>query len=215
MRETKVLLDVQGLTCERDDRYLFQPFNWQASAGELWQITGHNGAGKTSIINVLSGICGNFEGRINWHFGKALFGEKAGFIGHQLGLRGELTAIENLQWVAALHGSGTKLAQPESTKTVLTILQLLGLKGCHDVPLQHLSAGQKRRVALARLWLHDKSAWLLDEPFTAVDADGVALLEQRLEALAAAGCLVVYTSHHHINSAAKRLDIQAGKVSVR
>ena len=203
---TNSCLTLTDLACERDDRWLFQPFSWQAVAGELWQLSGANGSGKTSLLKLLAGLLAGSQGRVRWTLGAGDWREQVGYIGHQSGLRDELTAEENLAWLAALHG--------ERTKNVHGVLTSLGLSGFADVPLAHLSAGQKRRVALARLWLSDKQAWLLDEPFTAIDATGVALLEEKLVQLTEAGKLVIYTSHHQISQRARRLELANGQVRV-
>lgn len=209
-----LLLQVEALTCERDDRRLFPPFDWQAHGGELWQITGANGAGKTSLLRILAGLLGGHEGKISWQLGTTDAREQLGYIGHQTGLREELTAIENLAWLAALHGDCTVKLHGDCTKTVLPVLKALGLAGFTSVPLAQLSAGQKRRVALARLWLASKRVWLLDEPFTAIDQQGVILLEQHLCALVQQGCLVIYTSHHQISARAKRVQLTRQQVEV-
>lgn len=203
------LLTIKQLACEREDRYLFTQFDWQACAGELWQLSGPNGAGKTSLLKILSGLMWYPEGTLTWHLQNKdglHWRDKLGVIGHQTGLRDELTANENLQWLAALHG--------EIWQNASQVFYALGLKGYTDVPLSHLSAGQKRRVALARLWLSDKQVWLLDEPFTAIDSQGVALLEQQLEQLAQQGKLIIYTSHHRVNPRARQVRLGGGKAEV-
>lgn len=208
-KATRPLLVIKQLTCERDDHYLFARLDWQAYAGELWQITGPNGAGKTTLLKILSGLMWYPKGELTWQLDDndgSHWREKLGVIGHQTGLREELTATENLQWLASLHGETWQNAQQ--------VFYALGLKGYTDVPLSHLSAGQKRRVALARLWLSDKQVWLLDEPFTAIDSQGVNLLEQQLEQLAEQGKLIIYISHHRVNPHAKQIKLGNGKAEV-
>lgn len=202
----KTWLNIAQLACERDDRLLFQPFDWQAGASQLWQLSGANGSGKTSLLKILAGLLISHHGTVTWTLGDGDWREQVGYVGHQSGLRDELSAEENLAWLAALHG--------ERTENVQNVLASLGLKAFADVPLAHLSVGQKRRVALARLWLSDKQVWLLDEPFTAIDAKGVALLEEKLLQLVAAGKLVIYTSHHQISHHAKRIELADGHVRV-
>lgn len=201
----QILLKTTQVACERDDRLLFSGLNWQAQAGQLWQLTGPNGAGKTSLLNMLAGLLWCGEGKIEWNLTGADPRMALGYIGHLTGLRDELTAQENLHWLAALHG--------ETCEKMEAVLHLLGLRGYTDVPLAHLSAGQKRRVALSRLWLSDKRVWLLDEPFTAIDAKGVTLLEQKLIELVADDKLVIYTSHHRVNNAAHCVEL--GRCEVR
>lgn len=183
------LLEVESLACERDDRRLFHDLSFRAAAGELWQVAGPNGAGKSTLLRILAGLYGFHEGHFRWHLPEPA---SAGllFLGHRNGLRDELTALENLRWLCALHD------QPVHGLEVA--LDLVGMAGYGDVPLAQMSAGQQRRVALARLWLPGKPVWVLDEPFTALDAGGVLLLEGRLREHVAAGGLVLYSSHHRL-----------------
>ncbi len=202
-RLSKPLLLIEELACERDDRSLFAPFSWQAKSGELWQLTGSNGAGKTTLLKTLAGLLLPYSGAIKWQLGATDYREQLCYIGHQPGLRDELSARENLQWQLQLRGQQTAI-QP--------VLAQLGLAGFDDIPVAQLSAGQRRRVALARLWLEDARVWLLDEPFTAIDHKGREFLEQHLSELVAEGKLVIYTSHHHVNPAAKRVELRGGQV---
>lgn len=192
------LLQVRNLACERDDRLLFSELTFAASVGQLWQVAGPNGAGKTTLLRMLAGLFTHYEGEIHW----LLDGdprEQLLYIGHQPGLRDELTAIENLRWLNALHGW--------RDLDVWAALARVGLTGFEDVPVAGLSAGQKRRVALARLWLGEKKVWILDEPFTAIDAGGVTLVERRLAEHARRGGLVIYTSHHRLNDRVRQLHL--------
>lgn len=185
----QVLLEVQSLACERDDRSLFRDLSLRASAGELWQVAGPNGAGKSTLLRILAGLYGFYSGQFHWRLPEPA---AAGvlFLGHRSGLREELTAADNLRWLCALH------QQP--VDQLESVLAHAGMDGYADVPVGQMSAGQQRRVALARLWLPGKPVWILDEPFTAVDAAGVMLLEQRLREHVADGGLVLYSSHHRL-----------------
>lgn len=201
------LLETNNLACERDDRLLFAALDWRADGGELWQLVGVNGSGKTSLLKILAGLLWPSAGKVDWRLADsqgrpADWRERLGYIGHLSGLRDELTAEENLAWLAALHG--------DELPALLAALPELGLAGFTDVPLAQLSAGQKHRVALARLWGSDKQVWLLDEPFSAIDAAGVTLLENRLGELAAADKLVIYSSHHRVNQEACRIELGNG-----
>ena len=111
------------------------------------------------------------------------------WIGHAEGIKGLLTAEENLTWLCALH-------QPASREAIWAALAAVGLRGFEDVPCHTLSAGQQRRVALARLYLASPPLWILDEPFTALDKQGVAQLEAHLAAHCEQGGTVVLTTHH-------------------
>ncbi|MNV53249.1 Cytochrome c biogenesis ATP-binding export protein CcmA [compost metagenome] len=111
------------------------------------------------------------------------------WIGHAAGIKDLLTAEENLTWLCALH-------QPASRETIWNALAAVGLRGFEDVPCHTLSAGQQRRVALARLYLASPPLWILDEPFTALDKQGVAQLEAHLASHCEQGGTVVLTTHH-------------------
>lgn len=190
------------LGCERDDRVLFQDLELRAHGGEIWQVTGANGAGKTTLLRILVGLHGFYQGTLRW---SAPLAPSLLYLGHQPGIREELTARENLQYCRALTGQRGDLDQA---------LAAADLYGFEDVPAGRLSAGQQRRIALARLWLDGKSVWVLDEPYTAIDQNGVARLDQRLREAAAAGVLVIYTSHHRVGEGVKRLHLGADRVGV-
>jgi len=96
----------------------------------------------------------------------------------------------------------------------MAALAAVGLQGFEDVPAAHLSAGQKRRIALARLWLEHKAVWVLDEPYTAIDQDGVAALDQQIQQAAQAGALVIYTSHHQVGDGVRQLHLAHGQAEV-
>lgn len=201
------LLQADGLTCERDDRVLFDGLSFAARAGEVWQVAGPNGAGKTTLMRIVAGLHGDFSGRIDWPAARTAGQDPRQqllAIGHRSGLRVELTPLENLRWWLALHQCALQVGKAEQ------VLARLGLAGYETVPVAQMSAGQTRRVALSLLWLLDKSVWLLDEPFTALDADGVALIEARLRELADTGALVLYSSHHRVNGEARQIQLGKG-----
>ncbi len=198
MSSETCLLQAHNLACERDDRQLFRGLSLTAHAGECWQIVGPNGAGKTTLLRVLAGLFTHYDGELHWHL-SGDFREHLLFIGDRPGMRAELTPLENLNWLNALHGLDDADPWPA--------LASAGLRGFEDVPLTQLSAGQKRRASLARLWLGEQKVWILDEPFAAVDAAGVATIETRLADHAAAGGLVLYTSHHAVGSEVRRLEL--------
>lgn len=188
--DDSTLLEIRDLCCERDDRELFTGLNLSARAGQIWQVTGPNGAGKTTLLRILAGLHGFYDGQVRWQLTPDEPARDLLYVGHSPGLRQELTAVENLRWLCALHRQHPPPWQE--------LLAPVGLARLADIPLERLSAGQQRRVALARLWLPGKRVWILDEPFTAIDADGVALVEERLRQHAAGGGLVIYTSHHRV-----------------
>jgi|AntRauTorcE11897_2_1112592.scaffolds.fasta_scaffold05104_5 heme exporter protein A len=188
------LLAVRQLSCERDERLLFSGLDFDLHAGDLLQLEGPNGVGKTSLMRLLAGFLPVSSGEIFWQ-GEPLavpcddFYQSMLFIGHLAGIKAELTPLENLHWFAALEGGVQEQDLEEA-------LNRVGLRGFEDQPCHQLSAGQKRRVALARLLFTPRPLWLLDEPFTALDKQGVAAMEQLLSDHAAEGGAVILTSHH-------------------
>jgi len=191
-----VLFELRDLACERDERLLFARLNARFYAGQAVQILGPNGSGKTTLLRILAGVNRDYQGDIYWQ-GKPVtdlaweFANELLYLGHLPGVKKSLTPLENLRWYAALQG-----AVPD--EQLLTALAQVNLAGYEDTLCYQLSAGQLRRVALARLVFSKAKIWILDEPFTALDKSGIAQLENRLIAHAEAGGLVLVTSHQDI-----------------
>lgn len=204
------MLHVHQLQAVRDDRVLFHALEFQLAPGEVLQVAGPNGAGKTTLLCMVAGLYAPEAGTVCWR-GRPVAEQPAAFradftwLGHQSGLKLMLTPRENLQWLACLHGRRPPAAVLEAA------LEKVGLHGYEDVPVARLSAGQRRRVALARLFVEQRPLWILDEPFTAIDRQGVAELEGWLQAHARAGGLVLLTTHHEFapGFAVRRLDVSA------
>ena len=176
------LLAAHSISLERGGRELFQNLSFDVLPGHLLQIEGPNGAGKTSLIRILAGLSRyGFDGRVSRHV--ALL-----YLGHHPAVKGLLTPRENLAW----HVAGESQYSDEQIEVALA---KVGLYGYEDVPSHALSAGQHRRVNLARLYLSRCPLWLLDEPFTAIDKTGVLELEALLVRHVEAGGAVVMTSH--------------------
>ena len=191
------LLEAVALSCERDWRMLFEQLHFALQPGDMLQISGPNGSGKTSLLRLIAGLRQPTSGDILLQ-GQALAEQRSElarnllWIGHAAGIKGLLTAEENLAWLCALH-------RPASREAIWQALEAVGLRGFEDVPCHTLSAGQQRRVALARLYLADTPPlWVLDEPFTALDKGGVAQLEAHLAAHCERGGVVVLTTHHSL-----------------
>jgi heme exporter protein A len=201
------LLLVEDLYCERDERVLFERLSFSVSPGELVQIAGPNGAGKTTLLRILSGLSSNFEGDIHWR-GQPIDHDRDDFLsntlyfGHQSGIKGILTPEENLRWYASIHPYLFADEIPDA-------LARVGLSGYEDVPCHALSAGQNRRVSLARLYMNEAPLWILDEPFTAIDKAGVEQQEQWLAAHVAKGGSVILTTHHDLSACGvvKRIEL--------
>lgn len=181
------LLCISDLACERNSRVLYNGLNITIETGQLWHVKGCNGAGKTTFLRQLAGLHPVDEGAI-------VLPNKAAkiiYIGHKLGLKEQLTADENLSWLVGLDGSSTQEQR-------YLALERVGLRGYEENSVAQLSAGQKRRVALARLHLCKADIWLLDEPFTSIDQQGIADEQQWLNQHILAGGAVLMTSHQEI-----------------
>ncbi len=192
----EILLEAKGLSCIRQDRVLFEQLSLAVHGGELMQIAGKNGAGKSSLLRLLAGLAHPDEGDI-YYRQQPLVQQAADYaadlcyIGHQSGIHEQLTALENLRfWRAAAQvPAGDDYA----------LLGRLGLAGLEDIPCRMLSAGQQRRVSLARLWFNQGQLWILDEPFTALDQSAIALLQQHFLQHLQQGGAIVLTTHQRLS----------------
>lgn len=190
-------LVVEHLQCIRDDRVLFDDLNFSLSPSQLLQIEGHNGSGKTSLLRILCGLTLPTEGTVYWKKQdiqaiKSNYWATLAYIGHTHGIKAELTPLENLAMTRALATTPTSI-------DAAFALEQVGLYGFEDVPVRTLSAGQQRRVALARLLVIEARLWILDEPFTALDKSAIRKIEELLDAHAKEGGMAILTSHHTVN----------------
>ena len=194
------MLEARKLRCERDERILFSDLSFQVKAGEWIQITGGNGVGKTTLLRLLSGLARPDVGGVYWqaqplHRVRDSYQQNLLWIGHQPGIKTRLSALENLRF---FHHDG-------NAAQCMNALAQAGLAGYEDIPVNQLSAGQQRRVALARLWLTRAMLWILDEPFTAIDVNGVERLTQRMAQYTEQGGIVILTTHQPINMATDKI----------
>lgn len=191
-------LEVKQLFSERDDRVLFSDLCFQLNGGQLLQIAGPNGSGKTSLLRILAGLSSRYEGDVLWQ-GKSLqrqrhdYLQQLLYIGHGAGIKAVLSPLENLRWSCALRGLA------DSDALIMAALDKVGLGGFEEQPCFSLSAGQQRRANLARLFCIPASLWILDEPFTAIDQRGVAEIEQWLSDFVSDGGAILLTTHHSLN----------------
>lgn len=193
------MLEVTNLTAIRDERVLFENLSFSLQSGDLVQIEGRNGTGKTTLMRIVAGLGDKEEGHIKWN-GESIqsnredFHRSLLFLGHQTGVKRDLTAFENLRFYQSIHAPLT------SDQQIFDALTQVGLAGREDVPVAQLSAGQQRRVALARLWLSEQVLWILDEPLTAIDKQGVKVLENLFLEHANNGGIVLLTTHQDMFS---------------
>lgn len=190
-------LEAVDLECTRGNRRLITHLDFVLEAGTLLHVRGPNGCGKTTLLRALCGLFEPQEGEIRWD-GSCIrslreeYFREVLYLGHLNGIKHELTGIENLQIAATLDGDSVTAAQ------VWEALKRLGLAGFEDLPAKVLSQGQRKRVALARLLLSGASLWILDEPFTALDAGAVDLLQALIVEHVEQGGMAVLTTHQEV-----------------
>jgi len=190
--DLRPLLAARDLVFARDDEVVFGPLHLSVAAGDALVVEGDNGSGKTTLLRVLAGLLEPSGGELEWR-GAAFdaSSREAGSIallGHHLGLKSDLTPYENLCFRIGLTGL-------KSGSTPAAALRSVGLAGYEDVPVRSLSAGQRKRCALAALLLCGASLWLLDEPYANLDREGRVLVDRMLETHRMRGGCVVLTSH--------------------
>ncbi|QWD90368.1 cytochrome c biogenesis heme-transporting ATPase CcmA [Polynucleobacter sp. MWH-Braz-FAM2G] len=191
-------LEARGLTCVRGERRLFTNLHLSISAGECLHVRGENGVGKTSLLRILTGLSKAESGEIFWNqqsIGKdlATYHRALLFLGHRDALKEDLTAFENLKLYAAIDDIDLL------DEKVLAALWRFGLRGREYLPVNCLSAGQKRRVLMARMLTRQAKLWVLDEPFNALDVQAIQVLQALIAEHVEQGGLVVLTSHQELN----------------
>jgi len=194
------MLEISNLACTRGDHQLFSGLSFSLSAGELLQVQGENGKGKTSLLRTLCGFIVPAAGEIRWRgqdireLDEEYYAEIV-YLGHLNAIKDELNALENLRISAGLAGCEV------DDKQVITALRHMGLRGRETLPVKVLSQGQRRRVALARLLVGNAPLWILDEPLTALDVGAVGLMQELIGTHLAKNGMVIFTTHQPLEVA--------------
>jgi heme exporter protein A len=180
----------------RGENHLLRGVSFTVGGGELLQVVGPNGVGKTSLLRCVAGLLPIESGEIEWG-GQPLpacrdvFNEQLAYLAHVNALKADLTALENLSYAVALH-------RPVARVELLDTLERLQIAQCADLPVRALSAGQKRRVAIARVLLMQATLWILDEPITNLDVAGIALFEECMAEHLRNGGVILTAAHQRL-----------------
>jgi len=189
------LLEIQDLSCVRNDRLLFENLDFALESGEMLVVEGPNGCGKTSLLRILTGLRLADSGAVLWrgdpidHLAGDYY-EQVNYVGHHDGVKHELSCLENLRLARAM-GVPSQLDLDD-------VLERVNLYAYGETEVGSLSAGQKRRLALARLLATDSMLWILDEPFTSLDKASMAMFATVFEQQLQHEGIIVVTSHHDI-----------------
>jgi len=198
------MLEISNLACSRGDHRLFSGLSFKLDFGQIMQVQGANGSGKTSLLRTLCGFITPDEGDIIWRgenirdLDEEYYAEML-YLGHLNAIKDELSALENLRISAGL--SGVELNENEA----LAALRRMGLRGRELLPTKVLSQGQRRRVALARLLVSGAKLWVLDEPLAALDVGAVALIQELIAEHLAQQGMVIFTTHQPLQVAGKEM----------
>ncbi|HEY4528727.1 MAG TPA: heme ABC exporter ATP-binding protein CcmA [Luteimonas sp.] len=185
------LLSAQALRFTRNDMPVFGPIDFEVAAGEALLVQGDNGAGKTTLLKVLAGLLRADGGTIDLQGRPAeplLRARVVGYLGHLPAQKADLSALENLRFLCGLHGSRPGMSLEDAMATV-------GLAGYEDALARQMSAGQRKRLSLARLWLSPAPLWLMDEPYANLDLEGIELVNRMIEAHLREGGGTMVTTH--------------------
>ena len=188
-------LIVSDLTCQRGYNELFSNISFELNSGEILKISGANGSGKTSLLKILAGLNSAESGRLSINkneVGSYEYQSEILYLGHLPALSPELNCIENLDYLGQLNNISSNQALDEA-------LINAGLKNFEYEYVSNLSAGQKRRVVLSALFITQAKVWLLDEPFTALDADGINVIETQITKHCDDGGICILTTHQQCN----------------
>ena len=181
------MLRVVSAGCERDGRVLFDDLSFSLASGQLLQVIGGNGSGKSSLLRVLLGLFTEYSGDVNW-----TVSEPPLYLGHRLGVKQSMTVVENLRWFAVLREARVDESQIDDA------IRKLGLLGFENSIVENLSEGQRKRVALGQFLMINNKCWIMDEPFSAIDDDGLSFLMKMLEAQLDSGGSIIISTHQPI-----------------
>jgi heme exporter protein A len=201
-----VSLTAEKLACVRGDRQLFSGLDFEVKSGEVLVVEGANGVGKTSLLRLIAGFLPPANGAVRIAMDEQVIGDGeergrlVGWLGHQDGIKPQLSVAEQLEFFAHLYGARTELEG---------VLTRVGLLRQRMLSCRYLSAGQKKRLGLARLVVSARPLWLLDEPFAALDTNGRALASELMQAHCGRGGIVVAASHDPFGFAARKLRLGA------
>lgn len=199
------MLTVDGLSYERSKRILFKQLTFQLCQGQTLHIVGANGSGKTTLLEILTGLRIPLTGKVMWN-GLSIkknsinFTENLLYVNHRLGMKSALNSIENLYLCLTRRNLIHHQTKRKTIHDIHQILEQLNLKHCAETLLTQLSIGQQRRLSLAKLLLIKADCWILDEPFTSLDKQGITLLSSLMEKQSARGGVIVFTSHSSVYS---------------
>lgn len=208
------MLEIQSLECVRDDRLLFSDLSFSVADAEVLQIEGPNGSGKTSLLRIICGLRLPEAGKVMWQ-GESISSNREDYyanmvyIGHLPCIKADLTVLENVR--ALLDTRSFAL----SNSIIEAALAKVGLASYEDVPGKALSSGQRRRILLAFIELAQAKLWILDEPLTALDVQGVDLMESMILEHRQAGGSVVFTTHHGMQLDCNMRSVQLGRNKAR